>query len=194
VTQQSSLPIAVAFKEFEESGCPYCGYRSGSSPISGGGTSIFICGECNGTCAILAEGVTRSTIGFGVHFPELVAHPRRGIPKHGSPDTPPEQGGEHFNSRGLGLDITSGCFVCGGIEDMYSNIAAYVQNKQAGERVVAMFQHGAWLDYRNFEPDYVQVKIGACDHHRANLELLDKLTHENGGVITTEIVQQVTKL
>lgn len=63
-----------------------------------------------------------------------------------------------------------------------------MQGKAAGERVVAMFQRGARLDYREHEPDYVQVKIGACDKHLANLQKLDQLAGK--GIITQEMVHQ----
>ena len=71
---------------------------------------------------------------------------------------------------------------------MLNNIAAFVQGKTAGERVVAMFKTGARLDYRDYEPDRVQVKIGACNRHKANLERLDGLTSD--GVLTQDMVTQ----
>lgn len=113
----------------------------------------------------------------------LQPHPRRGIPKHGRPDKKPDGGGEFFRSRGIGLDLTPGCFVCGGEKVLRNNIAAFVQCKKSGKRVVALFSQGAWLDYRRHEPDRVQVKIGACVEHRPNLEKLDALTQD--GIITT---------
>jgi hypothetical protein len=115
-------------------------------PISGGGAAIWACGseECGKTCCVLAKGVTKSTIGFGDFYPELQEHPRRGIPSHGRPDKKPENEGEFFHSRGIGLDNCT-CFVCGTHDrdgkghTMLNNIAAFVQCKEAGERVVAMF-------------------------------------------------------
>lgn len=71
---------------------------------------------------------------------------------------------------------------------MLNNIAAFVQCKEAGERVVAMFPQGAWLDYRDYEPDRVQVKIGACDKHLPNLQKLYELTRE--GVITNAHINE----
>lgn len=192
MVKTQTQPIAVAAKEVEQFGCPYCGYRSGYSPISAAGTSIVVCGECNRNYAMLAEGLTRSAIGFGDYFPKLVDHPRHGTPSHGRPDKQPEQGGEYFGSRGIGMDYAPGCFVCGGGNSMYNNIAAFVHGKAAGERVVAMFSQGARLDYRESEPDRVQVKIGACVEHRTNLERLHTLTHEKEGIITTDIVSLAT--
>ncbi len=193
MTQEKTKPIAVAGEEVEKFGCPYCGYRSGSSSISGGGTSIVTCGECHQTYAVLAKGVKRSTIGIGSYYPKLTDHPRWGIPKHGTPDKRPELGGEFFRSRGIGWDYTPGCFVCGGETGLHRNIAAYVQCKEAGERVVAMFPQGARLDYREYEPDYVQVKIGACTKHRRKLERLHNLTVKHEGVILETMVKAVTE-
>lgn len=187
--------IAVSVKELQEFGCPFCGYRSGYTPISGGRAAVWTCGseECGKTCCVLGEGITKSTIGFGDFYPELQAHPRRGIPSHGRPDKKPDSEGEFFRSRGVGLDNCT-CFVCGTHDrdgkghTMLNNIAAFVQGKEAGERVVAMFSQGAWLDYRDFEPDRVQVKIGACDSHLVNLQKLDELTQD--GIITADRINE----
>jgi len=196
--------IAVLGSEVNEFGCPYCGYRSGSMPMSGGGGGIWTCGDCGGTCVVLADGVTKSPIGLGrgndeTVYPELRDHPRRGIPKHGRPDKKPEGGGEFFRSRGIGLDDCT-CFICGTHDrdgeghTMLNNICAFVQCKVAGERVVALFDQGARMDYREFEPDRVQVKVGACDKHRPNLELLNELTHQADGVITKAMIEEVSAL
>jgi hypothetical protein len=91
------------------------------------------------------------------------------------------QHGEKFFPRGIGSDSVPGCFVCGGDPGLYANLAAHVSNREAGERATAMFTHGARthgarLDYRPSEPDWVQVKIGACPTHLPNLRHLYNLT------------------
>jgi len=199
------------------------GYRSGSVPIQQGGTALWRCGDCGASCYVLADGVTESSFGGSldgsytlvlplkdggepsrdikgggelfkdVKRAKLQPHPRRGTSAHGQPDTRPEGDGEFFHSRGLGTDMTPGCFVCGGERSYYSNIAAFVQCKEAGERVVSMFKSGARLDYRDFEPDRVQVKIGACSSHRANLEALHRHTGDVGGKLTMEILELALK-
>lgn len=185
--------IAVSFKDFEKYGCPYCGYRSGSNSLSGRGAATFECGECRNTSIMLGEGVEMSPFGIGDPpvYPKLQKHPREGTPSHGNADTKPEIGGEFFRSRGIGLDITPGCFVCGGDQTMYNNIAAYVNTKEAGERILVFFKSGAWLDYRPQSPDYVQVKIGACDKHKDKLKKLNALC--NDGIITEEKVADAQK-
>ena len=184
--------IAVNVIEMKKYGCPYCGFRSGYSQISGGGASVWVCGECNKTYVALAKGVKKSPLGIGsgeiTVWPVLQAHPRRGTPAHGSPDKRPEGGGEFFRSRGIGLDATPGCFVCGGKDGLRNNIAAFVQCKEAGERVVRMFKAGARLDYREYEPDYVQVKIGACKTHLKNLKLLHELVTKANGILKAEMI------
>lgn len=160
--------------------------------VSSGDAATVSCGECGQTCVVLAPGVTTSPIGLGrgsepATYPELQDHPRRGTPAHGRPDQQPDEGGEFFRSRGVGLDQTPGCFICGGHDDLRNNIAAFVQCKEAGERIVAMFdacRGGARLDYREYEPDRVQVKIGACDTHLDQLRRLHDETQD--GRITSE--------
>lgn len=185
---------AVSHKSFAESGCSYCGYRSGNSPISGGGSAMWQCGECRKTTVILGEGVIKSTIGIGTKngsiYPKLRKHPREGIPSHGAQDLKPDNG-EFFRSRGIGLDSCT-CFVCGNNEEprrMMNNICAYVSCKDAGERAVALFEKGARLDYREWEPDYVQVKIGACEDHLLNLKILDSLIDADD-IITKDIISK----
>lgn len=188
--------IAVSNEEMERWGCPHCGYRSGSMNISCGGSGIWRCGECTRSSCVLAPGVTEAAFTVGDNEqPKLQDHPRRGIPSHGRPDKRPEGHGESaefFHARGIGTDITPGCFVCGGDKGYYSNIAAFVQCKEAGERVVKLFARGARLDYRDFEPDRVQVKVGACEKHKPNLEALCSLVVP--GILTYEIVQAATGL
>jgi plastocyanin/ribosomal protein L37AE/L43A len=194
MSEVTSEVIAISITDHEKFGCPSCGYRSGYTPISRGGSALWICGDgrCRRSCCILADDVTSSTISIGGIRPRLVQHPRRDIPSHGRPDKQPEGGGEFFHSRGTGLDVTPGCFVCGGYESLCSNIAAFVQCKEAGERVVAMFSHGARIDYREYEPDRVQVKVGACAEHRHNLERLHSLVAD--GVLTSEKIAEATSL
>ncbi len=191
--------IAISINDLKLFGCPHCGYRSGYRSVSGQGSSVWRCGseECGKFCCVLAEGITKSTIRFGSHFPELQDHPRRGIPCHGNPDKKVGASGEFFRSRGIGVDECT-CFVCGiNDRDGYGhnylhNIAAFVQCKVAGERIIALFQQGARLDYREHSPDRVQVKIGACDSHLTNLQKLDKLTQ--GGVISLGRIKEAMKV
>lgn len=188
--------IAISVSDLKEFGCPYCGYRSGYTSISGHGSLAWKCGECGKGTIGLSQGVKKSTFGIGTDkgdfmYPRVRKHPRHGIPSHGKTDVRSLDGTEKFSSRGIGLEQTPGCFVCGGPKTLHNNIAAFVHCKEAGERLVDMFEgKGAYLDYREHEPDRVQVKIGACDQHLSELERLDNITHEAGDKISVQMIQE----
>jgi hypothetical protein len=101
---------------------------------------------------------------------------------------------EQFSSRGIGQEWNLHCFVTGtppkGDVDLKPNIAAFVESRQAGERVVAMFNGLARLDYRPHEPNWIQVKVGVLPEHIDALRELDRLTREGGDVISPEIIAQ----
>jgi len=101
-------------------------------------------------------------------------------------------GGEFFNVRGIGSDSTPGCFVCGGETGMNSNISGFVKSKESGETIINMFKSGARLDFREREPNWIQVKIGACKEHHSLLEDLMKEIQYAGDIITKDIVVSVT--
>ncbi len=168
----------LALDEVHAFGCPSCGYRSGTMPMSCVGAAVWRCGDCGASCLVLAEGLTAVPDAWvNERGLPVQPHPRRGIPAHGRPDAQPALGGELFSPRGLGTDWSPGCFVCGGAAGPYANVAAFVECRVAGERVVAMFPRGgAWLDYREREPDRVQVKVGACAAHAGSLRALMRVT------------------
>lgn len=100
----------------------------------------------------------------------------------------PNDDGIQIASRGIGRDWTHGCFICGGdASGIYNNISAFVKSKESGEKVVSMFERGAKLDYRPSEPNWIQVKIGACDGHLGNLLKLNTFTQAEG-IITKAMV------
>ncbi len=72
---------------------------------------------------------------------------------------------------------------------LMTNVSWFVLSKEAGERVVdGMFNNvGAWLDYREWEPNWIQVKFGACPEHLESLKKLNDDTIESG-TITKEMV------
>jgi hypothetical protein len=171
----------VSSSDFNLWGCPHCGYRGAGFNIQGGGVALGSCGECGKRVTVLADGLERSER----MQPEviLVKHPREGTPKHGRPDKKPEEGGEYFSPRGIGMDRVDHCFVCGREMKGYgSNIAAFVQCRDAGLRVVELFKGWAWLDYREREPDYVQVKLGTCEQHLPYLKELRARTSVLGRI------------
>jgi hypothetical protein len=67
--------------------------------------------------------------------------------------------------------------------DLKMDMAAFVDSKESGERVVDMFRKAglvAKLDFRKFEPNWVQVKVGACEKHEPNLKVLLEETKVRG--------------
>jgi hypothetical protein len=193
------MKIAVSSNEVTKWGCPYCGFRSSSTNMSCGGAASCKCGDCGKFFIVLAEGITKSPIGIKTEekdvfiYPELSKHPRWGTLKHSNLDKRAKNGNEFFRSRGICLDKCY-CFVCGTNKRskkgtcFLNNIAAFVQCKEAGERIISMFKQGTWLDYREYEPDCVQVKIGACDEHLSNLRYLKRLTEEADNTISKEMI------
>lgn len=100
-----------------------------------------------------------------------------------------------FRSRGIGLDACPCCFACGtklrapGANDYLHNISAFVASKEDGQQIVGWFGLGARLDWRESEPGWIQVKVGACSAHKGNLEKLDKLTSKYGIIRVADIIQ-----
>ena len=109
--------MVVSASEINKYGCPHCGYRSGSVGFRFNNTAHWQCGECHKVSLALTDGIEEAETGW----PERPTmkrqeHPRKGKPKHGNPDKKPEGGGEFFWVRGIGMDRTPGCFICGGEE------------------------------------------------------------------------------
>lgn len=102
--------------------------------------------------------------------------------------------GAAWNSRGIGSEFGLPCFVTGapstGPGDLKPNIAAFVESQEAGTVIVAsMFNGLARLDYREKEPNWIQVKVGVVKEHKAALEELDRLTRANNNIITPTIIK-----
>ena len=145
--------IAVNQSEFQKYGCVNCGCLFVHSMISAGGASPVTCGNCKEHFVILADGLRESPVKFGNqrHTPPLVEHPRKGLWPHEfvRPDIHPKGiDGEFWSPRGVGYDLSG-----------------FVKSKQAGERIVQMIKEvigkdpKSWLDYREREPLWIQVKI-----------------------------------
>ena len=90
------------------------------------------------------------------------------------------KGGIKFSSRGFGKEWVS-CFICkkGKLND---NVSGFVKSKSDGEKIKKMFKKHISLDYRPSEPNYIQVKIGACEKHLEKLRKLVKHTHRSGTI------------
>lgn len=90
-----------------------------------------------------------------------------------------------FMSRGVGQGWAP-CFVCAASPTArpgggcHAELAAFVPTRAAGQAALDLFTAlgcVATLDYRPAEPNWVQVKLGACDDHLPSLWLLhERLT------------------
>jgi len=100
-----------------------------------------------------------------------------------------------FSPRGIGLDLCSGCFICGsnqrsvGSNNYLNNISAFVSSKDEGEEIVSWFDTKARLDFREHEPNWIQVKIGSCDIHLPKLHELYTLASEYGVLRESEVIK-----
>lgn len=94
-----------------------------------------------------------------------------------APDSKPEVG-EYWRSRG------PSSFDCSG----------FIKSKLAGERLLRMVKYildtdepKSWLDYRDFEPNWIQFKFSAEEF---DVKLLDELSRSAEGVVTEEILRK----
>jgi hypothetical protein len=95
---------------------------------------------------------------------------------------------EFFTPRGIGIDGGFPCLVTGVYLDCAANIAAFVVSREAGERVVSMLGGRARLDFREYEPNWLQVKLGVSKGHEAVLQRLYDATSSSGNVITPRMI------
>lgn len=93
-----------------------------------------------------------------------------------APDSKPENG-EYWRSRGIGYDLSG-----------------FVVSKLAGERLTRLVKYVldtdeplSHLDYREYEPNWIQFKF---QKEEFNLELLDKLARANDNVVNEAILRQ----
>lgn len=92
-------------------------------------------------------------------------------------DVRPEEG-EYWQSRGVtdGLDV-----------------AGFVKSRPAGMRLLRLVRYlleddnpRSWLDYREFEPNYIQFKF---DYREFDVKALDEKSRKNGGILTEQILK-----
>ena len=73
-------------------------------------------------------------------------------------------------------------------------MAALVDSKEAGERIVGMYAElglHAVLSYWKMEPNWVQVKVGACKQHLPNLEKLMELCSKDKKIDPVKIAESL---
>ena len=96
-------------------------------------------------------------------------------------DERPEGGGEYWKSRGASD----------------SDVSGFVASRAAGMRLLRMVRYvldtdepKTWLDYREFEPNWIQFKFSAEEF---DVEKLDQMARANGDVLTETIVRLCVK-
>lgn len=101
-----------------------------------------------------------------------------------APDSRPEEG-EYWNSRGIGCT------------DKGPDCSGFVVSKLAGERLLRMVklvletdEPESWLDYREYEPNWIQFKFQGSEF---DLEKLNELSKEAGNIITLDILKKCKK-
>lgn len=88
----------------------------------------------------------------------------------------------YWNARGIGYDSVP-CFVTKKLERSgRPNISGFVSSREDGDKVKAIFGGYAFVDYRDFEPHRIQVKVGVEKEHEEVLERL--MIAVNDGILT----------
>lgn len=122
------------------------------------------------------------SIGFGSRGVTVtIEYFNSDIVRYEPKDKRPEGGGEYWKSRGASS----------------YNVSGFVESKPAGERLLRMVKYvletdepKTWLDYREFEPNYIQFKFSAEEF---DVEKLDQMARDNGDVLTEAIVRLCVK-
>ena len=77
------------------------------------------------------------------------------------------------------------------------DVAGFVSSRAAGMRLLRMVRYildtdepKTWLDYREYEPNWIQFKFSAEEF---DVEKLDASSRANGGVITEQILRDCIK-
>lgn len=96
---------------------------------------------------------------------------------------------EYWSPRGIGSEWNLTCLVTGKEEKLMPNISGFVRSKAAGERIVKMFNGRARLDFRTYEPNWIQVKVGVLEEHKEVLVRLQNAVMTCEGMLTPEIIQ-----
>lgn len=103
------------------------------------------------------------------------------IVRYDPKDERPEGGGEYWKSRGASS----------------SDVSGFVASRVAGMRLLRMVRYildtdepKTWLDYREYEPNWIQFKFSAEEF---DVEKLDASSRANGGVITEQIIRDCVK-
>jgi hypothetical protein len=94
----------------------------------------------------------------------------------------------YFSSRGIGGSSGS-CYCCG---KMGSNdLCGFVKSREEGRAIERSLKGGHVLDWRPYEPNWIQVKIVACKVHLENLKKLEELIYDNKMISIKKISESI---
>ena len=79
---------------------------------------------------------------------------------------------EFWRARGVGSNGGWKSLVTGEFVEFGPDISGFVSSKEAGERIVDLLDGRAYLDFRPFEPNWIQVKLIVEKEHRGVLQRL----------------------
>lgn len=106
-----------------------------------------------------------------------------------APSQPMTDHPEYWMARGVGKEYDLVCLVTGEAASLMSNVSGFVQGREAGERVVTLFNGRARLDFRKHEPDWVQVKVGCLPEHEEVLHRLCQASWGCHGLLNERIIK-----
>ena len=126
--------------------------------------------------------IRQASLGFGKSFSTSFEFSKTyGKCNFVAPDKRPEGGGEYWQTRG----------------ESDFDVSGFVVSKLAGERLLRMVKYiletdnpKTWLDYREFEPNWIQFKFSAEEFDVGKLSQMSK---DNGGILTEQIVRECVK-
>lgn len=95
-----------------------------------------------------------------------------------------------MNPRGLGTS-SGKCFVCGR-QITHENFASFVPSIETGEAIMVLFKTigcFAKLDYRESEPNWIQIKIVGCQAHNDCIKFLHEAVSRNEMINAAIIIE-----
>lgn len=187
----SASLLAVSIEDFNEFGCPNCGYHyAETGNWCGLGVFVNRCPECD-KVFMVSDG---SLLGGA----KLGEHPRKGVPKHGNLDRRPLNG-EYLHVFEIQdiwpaqltffCEFCEACIFCGGTHLVDHRLFGSVHCQAAARRIMLMFKTGVTLLFRDSNPDKVMVVFSSCDRHRDRLQKLRESIADNGNVILEEMTK-----
>jgi hypothetical protein len=94
----------------------------------------------------------------------------------------------YWQPRGIGSNGGWPSLVTGDFVPFGPDLSGFVVSKEDGKAVVEMFGGNAKLDFRDFEPDWIQVKVIVEEEHREVLQRLHDGVSILGGFLNPKVL------